>query len=154
LGVSPVKRLREPVDVMCSSNMRTVRENQLVRWVAVVTWMGLIFYLSAQPRLPRVIPLGLPQIQDIIGHFTVYGVLAVLLWWALRGAGVRHPLFWALASAILYGASDEFHQSFVPNRHPDVFDLATDLAGAATALLIVRWLCVRGGRTPDQTAGG
>ena len=63
----------------------------------------------------------LPQIQDVLGHFTVYAVLAVLLWWALRGAGVRPSLLWALAAAVLYGATDEFHHSFVPNRHPDVF---------------------------------
>jgi VanZ family protein len=114
-----------------------------VRWAAVVVWLGLIFFLSAQPRLPRVIPPGLPQIQDVIGHFTVYGVLAVLVWWALRGAGVRHPLLWALAAAVFYGVTDEFHQRFVTNRHPDVFDLATDAAGAVTALLIVWWLYAR-----------
>jgi len=101
--------------------------------------MGLIFFLSSKSQLPRVFPPGLPPIQDIVGHFTVYAVLAVLLWWALRGAGVRHPFVWALVAAALYGASDEFHQSFVPGRNPDIFDLATDLAGAATALLIVRW---------------
>ena len=92
------------------------------------------------------LPSGLPQIQDIIGHFMVYGVLAALLWWALRGVGVRRPLLWALAVTVLYSFTDEFHQSFVPNRHPDVFDLATDLAGAVTALLIVSWLSARRGR--------
>jgi VanZ family protein len=124
--------------------MRTLRENPIVRWAAVAAWMALIFFLSSKSQLPRVLPPGLPQIQDVIGHFTVYAVLAVLLWWALRGAGVGHPFFWALVLAVLYGASDEFHQSFVPNRNPDIFDLATDLAGAATALLVVRWLRAHG----------
>jgi VanZ family protein len=126
--------------------MKFLRENRTLRWAAVVAWMGLIFFLSAQPQLPNVMPPGLPQIQDVIGHFTVYAVLAALLWWALRGAGVRHPLLWALAAAVFYGATDEFHQSFVPNRYPDVFDLATDFAGAVTALLIVWWLGARRGR--------
>jgi len=120
--------------------MKILRESQIVRWAAVVAWMGLIFFLSAQSRLPQVMPPGLPQIQDVIGHFTVYAVLAGLLWWALRGAGVRRPLLWALVVAVLYGVSDEYHQSFVPNRHPDVIDLATDFAGAVVALLIVRSL--------------
>ena len=48
-------------------------------------------------------------------------------------------------ATVLYSLTDEFHQSFVPNRHPDVFDLATDFAGAVTALFIVRWLGVRRG---------
>jgi VanZ family protein len=130
--------------------MKTLLKNRPLRWVAVVTWMGLIFCLSAQPRLPSVIPPGLPQIQDIIGHFTVYAVLAVFLWWALRGAGVRRPMLWALVAAVLYSFTDEFHQSFVPNRHPDPFDLATDLAGAAAALLILRWLGRWRGRADSQ----
>ena len=126
--------------------MKTLRKNRPLRWAAVVAWMGLIFFLSAQPQLPNVMPSGLPQFQDVIGHFTVYAVLAALLWWALRGKGVRHPLLWALAATVLYSLTDEFHQSFVPNRHPDVFDLATDLAGAVTALFIVWWLGARRGR--------
>ena len=126
--------------------MKMLRENRPLRWVAVAAWMGLIFYLSAQPRLPHVMPPGFPQIQDVVGHFIVYAVLVVLVWWALRGAGIRHPFIWALTATVLYSISDEFHQSFVPNRHPDVFDLATDSAGAVTALLIVWWLGARRGR--------
>jgi len=144
--MSPLKHLEESVEPIPGTNMRILRGSQTVRWAAVVAWMGLIFFLSAQPRLPRVLPPGLPQIQDVIGHFIVYAVLTVLLWWALRGAGICHSLLWALAATVLYGVSDEFHQSFVTNRHPDVFDLATDLAGAVTALLIVRWLGARRGR--------
>ena len=126
--------------------MKSLRKNRPLRWAAVVAWMGLIFFLSAQPKLPNVMPPGLPQFQDVIGHFTVYAVLAALLWWALRGTGVRHPLLWALAATVLYSLTDEFHQSFVPNRHPDVFDLATDLAGAVTALVIVWRLGAHRGR--------
>ena len=124
----------------------TFRGSQIARWAAVVAWMGLIFFLSAQPRLPSVLPPGLPQIQDVVGHFTVYAVLVVLVWWALRGARMRYPFLWALGATVLYSITDEFHQSFVPNRHPDVFDLATDFAGAVTALLIVWWLGERRGR--------
>jgi VanZ family protein len=119
--------------------MKFLRKNRFLRWVAVAAWMGLIFYLSAQPRLPNVMPPGLPPIQDVVGHFTVYAVL----WWALRGAGIRRTFLWALAATVLYSLTDEFHQSFVPNRHPDGFDLATDFAGAVVALLIVKWVCGR-----------
>jgi VanZ family protein len=108
--------------------------------------MGLIFFLSAQPRLPSVLPPGLPQIQDVVGHFTVYAVLVVLVWRAFQGARMRHPFLWALGATVLYSITDEFHQSFVPNRHPDVFDLATDFAGAVTALVIVWRLGAHRGR--------
>jgi VanZ family protein len=126
--------------------MKTLRKNRPLRWAAVVAWMGLIFFLSAQSRLPNVMPYEWPPIQDVIGHFTVYALLAVLVWWALWGTGIRRPFLWALVVTVLYSFTDEFHQSFVPNRHPDVFDLATDLVGAVTALLIVWWLGARRGR--------
>jgi len=67
-------------------------------------------------------------------------VLAGLLWWALNGSGVSRPALWAFLIALLYALSDEYHQSFVPGRHPDPLDIVTDLAGAAAALL---WLSRR-----------
>ena len=113
--------------------MQKSRDRQALRWVSVVAWMGLIFTLSAQSTLPD-LTRGRPDLQDIVGHFTVYAILALLGRWALRGSGVRHATLWALALTVLYGVSDEYHQSFVPGRYPDPFDLATDAVGAAVAL--------------------
>ena len=42
---------------------------------------------------------------------------------------------WALA--VMYSATDEFHQSFVPGRHPAVTDVMIDAAGAAVMLFLV-----------------
>jgi VanZ family protein len=36
----------------------------------------------------------------------------------------------AIALATMYGVSDEFHQSFVPGRSPDRFDVVADCVGA------------------------
>jgi VanZ family protein len=98
--------------------------------------MALIFVLSAQSTfpLPRMV---WDDLYDIAGHLGVYGVLAVLLQWALAGTGVRRPGLWAFVLAVLYGISDEFHQSFVPGRHPDIFDVATDAVGAWAALRLL-----------------
>ena len=54
----------------------------------------------------------------------------------------------ALLIVLLYALSDEFHQSFVPGRHPDPFDVATDLAGALVALLLLSLLRSRRVRRP------
>ncbi len=107
-----------------------------LRWTAVAAWMAVIFFLSAQPRLPDLAP-GLPGVEEIGGHLLAYGVLAVLLWWALRGTGTRTPATWALLAAILYGATDELHQHFVPGRTATVEDLLVDLIGASLGLLLV-----------------
>lgn len=123
--------------------MKRLWDNQLVRWAVVVAWMGLIFCLSAQSTLPRLTPAGWPDVQSVAGHFAVYAVLALLLRAALARAGVRRAALWAFAIAVLYSASDEFHQSFVPNRHADVFDLMTDAAGAAAALFVAEKMRAR-----------
>ena len=102
--------------------------------------MGVIFYLSTQSTLPDLTPPGLPDVQDVIGHLAVYAVLALLWQRALHGARVHGVGWWALAIAVLYGLSDELHQSFVPGRTMTLADLATDVVGAGAALLIARRL--------------
>ena len=73
-----------------------------------------------------------------IAHFAEYAVLAGLLVLAVdrRGLGVCFALALLLACS-LYGASDEFHQSFVPGRTPDVVDWATDTIGAGVGIAAI-----------------
>ena len=108
------------------------------RWLAVVAWMAVIFFLSAQPDLPHPGSGWLDLLISSGAHVLVFGVLAWLLAWALdqrrRGLGL------ALAVALVYALSDEFHQSFVPGRHPDPLDLVCDAAGALIGLGLWAWL--------------
>jgi VanZ family protein len=118
-------------------------DNKWLRWLAVVAWMGVIFFLSAQPTLPRIVPSLFPSFQDVLGHLAVYSILAALLYWALTGLGVERPALLAFLIVFLFGLSDEFHQSFVPGRNPDPFDVATDLVGAGITLLFISLLRLR-----------
>jgi VanZ family protein len=115
--------------------------NQRLRWAAVLAWMGLIFFLSAQQHLPDLTPSA-PGLEEIAGHLSVYFVLALLMRWALTGAGVRHATWWAIGFCALYGISDEFHQSFVPHRDPDIHDWVRDVLGASAAMILV-WATTR-----------
>jgi VanZ family protein len=104
----------------------------------------VIFYLSSRSELPR--PEGISaSLEAIAGHFVAYGVLALLVSFALADTGIspmRRSVY-AVMAAVLYGVSDEIHQSFVPRRDPALFDIAIDAIGAITALavwsLFVRW---------------
>lgn len=113
------------------------RRPLLYLWLPVVVWMGLIFYLSAQPDLPQ------PHVgwADLIissgAHSFVFGVLAVL--WARALGERRHALILAFALTMLYALTDEFHQAFVPGRHPDLWDLVCDGFGAALGLGLWAW---------------
>ena len=55
-----------------------------------------------------------------------------------------------MAVAALYAVTDEFHQSFVPGRYPDVRDVLVDTAGALVAVLLLRWRLAR--RNPPDCA--
>jgi VanZ family protein len=116
------------------------------RWIAVVVWALVIFGLSSMPG--SAIPGSVADYSPV-AHFTEYAVLAVLVVWATgrRRIGIGLALAVLLACS-LYGASDEFHQSFTPGRTPDVVDWATDTLGAGTALATVM-LITRRARTAD-----
>ncbi len=107
--------------------------------LAACGWMGLIFVLSSRDTIPQ--PFGLAsEVTAIGGHLTAYAILAILLWWALAplDLSVRRRTALALLGAVIYGLSDEWHQSFVPGRDASVFDLAIDGIGACVGLGFVR----------------
>jgi VanZ family protein len=82
-------------------------------------------------------PGGLPQESFLkLSHVVGYGVLARLIEYAL--ARPRHGRPLALLLTVLYGLSDEYHQSFTPGRQADPGDLLADALGALAALWLVR----------------
>ncbi len=99
---------------------------------------GLILVASHRPRL---VETGVVA-GDKIVHFMVYGLLATLV--CRLGHGWR-----AAAQALLltsaFGALDEWHQSFVPQRSADALDWFADTCGAALAIaLYTGWPWYRG----------
>jgi VanZ family protein len=117
--------------------LHLIFSSPLARWLAVAGWMALIFFFSSQPQLPSPPDPWADLIFKKGAHFTVYAVLAVLFRRALREGRGIWALSWVLA--VLYAASDEWHQSFVPGRHPQLTDVLIDACGAVTGLLILWW---------------
>lgn len=99
--------------------------------------MAVIFGFSGMPDIGR-LPGG---VSDLTAHFAGYGLLGALVVRAVGGArwaGVTPSAAaraWLISAA--YGVSDEFHQSFVPGRSPNVIDWVADAAGAAVAISAV-----------------
>lgn len=105
--------------------------NFLIRIVPVTCVMGTIFFLSHQSGDN----LNLPTFvgADKLMHMIAYGTLAVTVLWFLGKKGLDRPRFTVAGTVLfclLYGVSDEFHQSFIPLRSVSVFDLLADTAGA------------------------
>ncbi len=101
--------------------------------------MALIFAGSAMPGDGDDHGL-LVLILRKLTHFAEYFALTGLWWWALSSRlGTRRALVPALAIAVAYAISDEFHQTFVDGRTGTPRDVLIDTAGALTATyLIVR----------------
>lgn len=77
---------------------------------------------------------------DKVAHFTVFGLLAILVartlpprrWW------------WGILIASAYGAADEWRQSFTPGRFVEVADWVADTAGALVGVAVyARWAWFR-----------
>jgi VanZ family protein len=100
--------------------------------------MAVIFYLSAQQSDADhgLIDLLLRK----LAHVMEYAVLTIAWWRALRGLGVstqgRVVIALAVAVALAYAASDEFHQTFVDGRHGTPVDVLIDSIGMALAAVI------------------
>ena len=102
----------------------------------------LIFWLSHQSGLPT--PVFFPY-QDKVAHFSEYAILGVLAWRCFRHQVKRPELLFlfSLAFCSLYGALDEFHQYFIPNRHVDILDWLADTVGSGLAISIMTYLRFR-----------
>jgi VanZ family protein len=111
------------------------RNRALLRSIAPLLLMGVIFYLSAQSST------GEHPWWDVIirklGHLSGYALLTTLWWWALRGVAGR-PLLIAVGIAFVYACTDEFHQTFVSGRTGTPVDVAIDSIGIAIAALLIR----------------
>jgi VanZ family protein len=111
-------------------------QKAILRWLPAGAWMALIFLLSSLSELPNA-PAGLPQDVFLkLSHVVGYGVLALLIEHALARPRSGKPV--ALLLTMLYGLSDEWHQSFTPGRMPDPGDLLADVFGAFAALWLLR----------------
>ena len=98
-------------------------------WGPAVAQMALIFAISSLHDAP--IPDG---VSDHFGHSVGYLMLSVALFWGFAGASWAGVTWRAgtlsVVCSVLYGLTDEFHQSFVPGRSPAWDDVAADFYGA------------------------
>lgn len=124
-----------------------------LRWIPVLLWMGLIFFLSHQDGNTSTLQSGivldflrsigiqftpdtLPIFTGVIrkgAHFTEYAILYFLL--------TKIPLkpLACFTILLLFSLSDEWHQTFVPGRSGQLSDVGIDLLGGIFVMLV---LCI------------
>lgn len=76
-----------------------------------------------------------PEISNIdkVAHFSVYGLIATLVCRIRPG---WRSAFAAVCIVSAFGATDEWHQAYVPGRSPDWRDWIADTSGAALAVTL------------------
>lgn len=115
---------------------------QSFRVVPMIGVMGTIFFLSHQPATTLPVP-WFPGL-DKLAHATVYAGLAGTVLYAVPTRfRMDRPQLTALMVVLfclLYGITDEYHQSFVPGREPSLGDVLADTAGAV--LLAGAWFYI------------
>jgi VanZ family protein len=104
----------------------------LYYWLPLIAYCALIVIQSHYPA-PESIP-RLPFFDKLL-HIGGYGLLGLLFcrayqsrWPAASGRALARS---AVLSATLFGLSDEIHQSFVPYRTAEAWDVLADAVGAA-----------------------
>jgi VanZ family protein len=139
--------------------------NWLRRWGPVILGGIVIWIFSTEyfsdvqtarvivPTLHWVFPWMSPQMLHWchmgirkLAHVSVYFVFGLLLLRAIRWEKKIWRWSWAwlaIGIAAGYAVLDEFHQSFVPLRHPSARDVLLDVFGALSAQLALwtydRW---------------
>jgi len=77
-----------------------------------------------------------PPYLDKVAHLGYYGLIAILI-----DRGFAFRAWWpAVVITATFGALDEWHQYYVPNRSCDIWDWAADLAAAVLAVVVSRWV--------------
>lgn len=107
-----------------------------------IVWALTIFIQSSFPSV------SLPEVEyisvDKVIHMGIFGLLTALCYISLIHLNkenflTKSPLSWSVIFGILYGASDEIHQYFVPNRSSEVQDWIADVIGVIIAGLVIHY---------------
>lgn len=134
-------------------------------WFPVLIWALFMSWMSTGAGAPRhtsriigpILRWFNPNITDDTvrkvqfvvrkgAHLTEYALLTGLLWRARRQSywgdarpWRRNEAVFAVTVAVLFAMTDEWHQSFVPERDGKPADVLLDASGAVAAVLGLWW---------------
>jgi VanZ family protein len=108
-----------------------------------MAWIGTIFYLSSQSHPKGASSADLiPIIRgDLAIHFGLYFILGALTFIALKSVRDVKPQAYIRVLVVsmvgLVATADEIYQAFVSVRTSSVWDWLADMAGGASAVLVM-----------------
>lgn len=131
-------------------------KSPLLRWLIVISWMGVIFAFSHQAHSSQATAAyfgGFNIFVRKMGHISEFAILYFLARWAILSlifneqktahSKVRRwqniiedkTILGATLISVFYAISDEWHQSFVPGRSACVEDVLLDSSAVLVAVV-------------------
>jgi VanZ family protein len=124
-------------------------------WFAVILWASTIYCLSSLSG-PEIEQIGV-RLWDKAAHFLAFFTGAVLLTSALRFSTAWSWLWIGVLAGLaiaIFGATDEYHQLFTPNRSGgDLLDWLADALGGIVGVTftILTHACFQRSNRPAPT---
>ena len=111
---------------------------RLLLWAPVALLLAYEFWLSSRTssEMPPLGPWfdGKDKVEHVV-YFLLTGLAAVRAARFGEGWSRAKTALFLLLGAVLWGCSDEIHQSFTPERSVEIGDVAADVAGVALAVV-------------------
>ena len=133
---------------------------KIVLCILIIGWMALVFSFSREPSVEsaklsggitdRIISfiysrnklsLNRDEVDHIVrktAHFTLYFAGGVLIFLFFNEYKIKlyEKILYSEGFGMFYAMTDEFHQSFVPGRSPQVTDVLLDSLGVLTGIAV------------------
>lgn len=115
------------------------RKDRVRYWLPVILWALVIFVFSSCPTRSASEIHWKDFVVKKTAHMVEYGILCLATYRALISEGIkrRKAGSYSIIFSILYGFTDEYHQSFTPGRMPRSYDVLFDTIGAVFAIYFV-----------------
>ena len=131
----------------------TDRTSRRTAWLLLVCWSAVIWFMNTRTKVPETANDTLNDViwqgAHILGH-VLLGMLALQATsaqWAKRGTIA------ALLIVVPHGVLDELVQHLVPGRNMNVTDIACNVGGGITGILIYSlWHRLQSARERDPVA--
>lgn len=127
-----------------SSKKGSLPFEKFIFTILTICNMMLIFYFSSQNAeqstqtsawFLQFLPFSMHFIRKL-AHFTIYALLGYNTLYMYKNYNIKRFALIALLTCILYACSDEWHQSFISGRSPQITDICIDTIGALSMILL------------------
>ena len=107
--------------------MNKVKPGFIKYYLPTILWIITVLVLTSYPSL-KIPDIG-TSIEDKLAHFGVYLILAFLMsrsLWYRDNISTWRLIYLSVLYCTLFAFFDEIHQSFIPGRSTELYDLLSD----------------------------